>query len=215
MKQELRLILVPTVICVAAGLTLAVVHHLTADRIREVDAVRRRAAIAAVLPPGGGPPVEVVFRDDRTGMTNAVFHVSSAVGGGFFGAATEVATPHGYAGEIRLMVGFNAYEELQAIAILDHRETPGLGARIAGDAFKATFPGRSLFTTRWALKRDGGDLDAITAATISSRAVANAVGEAVARYLDYKDRLLAPPEPPMTLDDLLEDDLEALLDEVD
>lgn len=215
MKQELRLVLVPTAICVFAGLSLAIVHSLTAERIRNVEAARRRTLINEVLPPGGEAPVEFPLTDKETGATNAIFHVARTADGRYIGAATEIATPNGYAGEIRLIVGFNHFDELHAIAVLDHRETPGLGARIDRDDFKATYPGRSLFDTRWALERDGGDLDSITAATVTSRAVAEAVANAVTLYLTHKERLTAPPQPPLTLEELLEDDLEELLDEMD
>ncbi len=202
MKKTLHLIVVLTVICVAAGLALSLVHEWTRERIAAVDDARRMAAILAVLAPGDAPPVPVPVLDNATGRTNALYVVTYS-GNTIAGAALEAMSPNGYAGDIRIMVGFNAFGELHAIDILEHRETPGLGARITSDAYKGGFAGRSLFTTDWRLRKDGGDLDGITAATISSRAVSEAVAGAVARYRRDQDQLLPEPEEPLILENLL------------
>ena len=73
------------------------------------------------------------------------------------------------------MVGVNAAGEIQGVEILKQLETPGLGARITEPGFRQGFAGRNIADTDWRVRKDGGDIDQITAATISSRAVVEAV----------------------------------------
>ncbi len=82
----------------------------------------------------------------------------------------------GWGGDIDILVGIEN-ETVKGIAIVSHRETPGLGARITENAFRDQFAGLSIGDV--ALRRDGGRIDAITAATISSRTVADAVRAAM------------------------------------
>ena len=198
MKQYAGLIVVLTAICLAASLALAVVNSLTCDRIKQVAAKKKMRAIAEVLPDTGSAPETVVIADPATGTSNTFYVVRK--GDAFASAALETSSPNGYGGDIRLMVGINMRREVQAIAILDQKETPGLGAKIATADFKAIYAGLPIDTTHWKVKKDGGDLDAITAATISSRAVAEAVASAIARFTAVQDALTHTE--PLVLEDL-------------
>ncbi len=201
MKQYVSLIVVLTVICLVASLALAVVNRFTKDRIAQVAAGKKMAAIAEVLPDTGTVPRTIVVADPATGASNTFYVVEKD--GRFAGAAVETSSPNGYAGDIRLMVGINLRREIQAIAILEQRETPGLGAKIATDGFKGGYAGVPIDTTRFKVKKDGGDMDAITAATISSRAVAEAVADAVRRFTAAQGQLMREPEPlPSVLEDI-------------
>ena len=86
-------------------------------------------------------------------------------------------SPRGYAGPINTTIGINKDDTISSVAItkLDQTETPGLGVKITHDSFKNQFKGEKGEELK--LKKDGGAIDAITAATISSRAVANGVKE--------------------------------------
>jgi Na+-translocating ferredoxin:NAD+ oxidoreductase subunit G len=201
MKPYVGLILVLTGICLAAALALAVVHHLTRDRIAQVATQKKMAAIAKVLPDTGHAPERVVIVDPASGTSN-VFHVARQ-GDAFAGAAIEASSPNGYGGAISIMVGINMRREIQAIAILDQKETPGLGAKIATAEFKGRYAGLPIDTTVWKVKKDGGALDAITAATISSRAVTEAVADAVARFKAVQDQLTHTE--PLVLENLLDE----------
>lgn len=106
--------------------------------------------------------------------------------------------PDGYSGPIRLLVGINADGTLAGVRVVNHRETPGLG-----DAIEASrsdwilgFDGRSLDDPKeslWAVKRDGGHFDQFTGATITPRAVVNAVKKALLYFQRNTDRLFAEP----------------------
>jgi electron transport complex protein RnfG len=92
------------------------------------------------------------------------------------------AGPRGYAGPIRMTLGIAPDGTVAGLAIskLDQSETPGLGVKVTLAAFRDQFRGKGADAAR--LKKDGGTIDAITAATISSRAVADGVREALAWY---------------------------------
>ena len=95
----------------------------------------------------------------------------------------------GYGGPIDLMVGMLPDGTLSGITIISHTETPGLGAKITGESFKNGFAGKALKGTKWTVKKDGGDIDQITAATISSRAVCEAVKQGIDIYLKNEEQI--------------------------
>jgi electron transport complex protein RnfG len=88
---------------------------------------------------------------------------------------TFIATGRGYGGRISVLVGINPDYNIEGMEVLSHTETPGLGNKIADEPFTEQFLG--LGVDGIALSRDGGEIDAITGATISSRAVTTAVQE--------------------------------------
>lgn len=88
---------------------------------------------------------------------------------------TFIASGSGYSGVISMLVGINIDYAIRNVAILSHTETPGLGSKITEEAFTAQFIG--LGTDEIALSKDNGKIDAITGASISSRAVTEAIQE--------------------------------------
>ena len=108
--------------------------------------------------------------------------------------------PDGYSGSIKLLVGINVDGTLSGVRVVAHRETPGLG-----DAIDETrsdwiyiFSGKSLQApdvSRWAVKKDGGDFDQLTGATITPRAVVKAARNALLYYRDHQEALFAPAAP--------------------
>jgi electron transport complex protein RnfG len=105
----------------------------------------------------------------------------------FVGYAVKTLSPNGFNGDIELMVGFNADGIINNIEVLSQAETPGLGANMssADNALLKSFVGKKASKMDMRVKKDGGEVDALTAATISSRAYAEAVGfayEAVKKY---------------------------------
>lgn len=99
----------------------------------------------------------------------------------------ETVAPDGYSGDIRMLIGIDPKGELTGVRILEHRETPGLGDTIDQyhSDYLEVFPGKSLNNPqpdRWAVKRDGGDFDQLTGATITPRAVVQAIKRALLYY---------------------------------
>lgn len=95
------------------------------------------------------------------------------------GFAVKTFTERGYSGKITMMIGFDAEGKITESALLEHKETPGLGTELDKSTFKTPLIGKTPDGTfKLKVKKDGGSVDAITGATISSRAFCDAVGTA-------------------------------------
>jgi len=113
---------------------------------------------------------------------------------------TPVA-PDGYSGKIKLLVGINDDGTLAGVRVVSHRETPGLGDGIEEDRsdWIYGFDGKSLENPprdRWTVKRDGGDFDQLTGATITPRAIVKAVRKCLLYFEDHREALFAVDQPP-------------------
>jgi len=98
-------------------------------------------------------------------------------GGELVGAAVKTVSPAGYSGNVWLMVGFRPDGTINRTAVVEHKETPGLGTKMA-TPWRDQFNGKDPASFKLKVRKDGGDVDAITAATISSRAFSEAVQKA-------------------------------------
>jgi electron transport complex protein RnfG len=161
------------IVCTISAGTLSLVYSVVDPLIKEnerLEAIKKRKAVlpAAAL-------FEPVEKDERT------IHVGLDEGGSYVGTAMTVAQ-RGYAGPIKMTVGIGPDSKLTGLAIskLDQSETPGLGVKITYPDFLDMFQGLSLDEVK--LKSNGGGIDAITAATISSRAVVEGVREGMKWY---------------------------------
>lgn len=103
-------------------------------------------------------------------------------------AVAVEAAGKGYGGDVNVIVGFDVTADtLVGISVTTHKETPGLGSRIQEPAFTKQFKGKA--PEKATLKKDGGDIDAISGATFSSIGSADAVKQASAWYVALKDTL--------------------------
>lgn len=167
-----RLALTLTLIAALTALTLAGVNALTADRIDAIGREKTLAAIAQVLP-GGENAREIATIPEDCPAVTAVYENDE-------GYAMEV-TVTGFGGDLSMMVGISKAGGVLGIAIVNHSETPGLGAVAAADTargqtFRDQFTGR---TGPFAVTKDGGAVDAVSGATITSRAVTAGVNAAL------------------------------------
>ena len=108
--------------------------------------------------------------------------------------AIQTTAPRGYNGNINLIIGITLNGEITGVRIIAHKETPGLGDDIHQDVsdWVLNFEGHSKSNTSqmdWAVKRDGGQFDQFTGATISPRAVVEAVYKALQYYDEHRDTL--------------------------
>jgi electron transport complex protein RnfG len=106
--------------------------------------------------------------------------------------------PNGYSGSIRLLVAVDPNGRLLGVRVLEHRETPGIGDAIdeRKSGWIRAFTGRSLTdppADRWRVRKDGGDFDQFTGATVTPRAVVQAVRDVQVFYAQNRERLLAAP----------------------
>lgn len=106
-------------------------------------------------------------------------------GGKLVGTAIETFTNKGFAGHFTLMVGLMPDGTIKSVEVLAHKETPGLGDKMekSKSNFSVQFEGKNPKTFKMMVKKDGGDVDAITASTITSRAFTDAVNRAYEAYM--------------------------------
>lgn len=98
------------------------------------------------------------------------------------GTAVKTVSEKGFSGDVWIMVGLDGTGKIHNTQILEHKETPGLGTKLSVPKFKDQVNGKDLQTFKLSVKKDGGEIDAITAATISSRAFCDAVQKAYDAY---------------------------------
>jgi electron transport complex protein RnfG len=111
--------------------------------------------------------------------------------GRLVGVAFEVVAEKGYGGPIALMVGVAPDGTVLHLEVLAQSETPGLGNRIEEVGFRRQFAGKRLAEARWRVKKDGGDFDQLSGATISSRAVVEALAAGLRTYRRHAADILA------------------------
>jgi electron transport complex protein RnfG len=157
-------------ICLVCSGLLAGVYALTAEPIAAAAAAKNEAAIKEVLPENA-----VTIEEERTvdfeGASYA-YYLAYDEQGNTVGCAINVA-PVGFGGPIMIKVGFDANGVICNTKVLSQAETPGLGAKCVEPAFSDQFKGFDPAQKKLAVKKDGGDVDAITASTITSRAYAD------------------------------------------
>mgnify|MGYP003309000702 FL=1 len=162
-------------ITLIASAGVGAVNMITADAIAEAKAVATKQAIANVLPEFDSSEQSEQTIDD---MPIKVY--TATKGDDVVGYAVESMTKDGFGGVIRMMVGFTADGKINNVNVLEQAETPGLGTKMCDqdNALLSSIQGRNSWEVEFKVKKDGGELDALTAATISSRAYYNAVARA-------------------------------------
>ncbi|MGA1874257.1 MAG: RnfABCDGE type electron transport complex subunit G [bacterium] len=192
MRDILELIVVLTAICLIAALGLAKVNDITKEPIALQKRIAKMQAVKAVLPPHDNEPDQHtvdITSQTAGGKEDTVVVYRGMQDGRVTGLAFEM-TSLGFGGPITLMMGLHTDGTIQGIEIISMSETPGLGARITEPNFKGQFQGKSLQTSRIQLKKDGGDLDQVTGATISPRAVVQAVRNGLEWYGTHSRQIL-------------------------
>ena len=169
-------------ICFVASALLAGVYAITKEPIDAAQIAKTNNAIAKVVPKFDNDPSADMFIKEIHGKSFNVYPAKQ--GGAIVGYAIETFSTGGFGGRIILMVGFNADGTINNTAVLSHTETPGLGDKmVEGKSnFSVQFKGKNPADFKLVVKKDGGDVDAITASTISSRAFCDAVGKAYEVY---------------------------------
>lgn len=174
----------------------------TAPRIASAERAALLRSINAVLPAERYD--NDIFQDtievtnpDLLGSGESIQVFRARMQGQPVGVAFTTYAPDGYTGPIKLLVGIKADGSLSGVRVLSHAETPGLGDKIEErrHPWILGFDGRSLQnpdTPGWAVRRDGGEFDQFTGATITPRAVVKAVHKALLFYQQQRETLLAP-----------------------
>ena len=182
------------VICLVCSALLAGVYALTKEPIDAAAKAKNEAAIMEVL-----PETAVTVEEERTVEfegASYTYNLAYDEQGNTVGCAINVA-PVGFGGPIAIKVGFDVNGVIWNTKVLSQAETPGLGAKCVEPAFSDQFKGFDPAAKKLAVKKDGGDVDAITASTITSRAYTDGIALAVKVFQ-------AIGQTPMPLNDMEE-----------
>ncbi len=164
------------VVTVIAGFALGGVYNATKEPIALAKKAKAEAAIKAVIPEFDELKTYNVLAAD--GSDSLIFNHGYKAGE-LVGTAIESFSNMGYdPTQIRVMVGFSADGKILNTSVVQHKETPGLGTKMKDDKFKVQFQNQDPGSFKLLVKKDGGSVDAITAATISSRAFCDALNRA-------------------------------------
>lgn len=179
MKSSLKnMILTLLVITLFSAISVCGVFLLTKDAIAEAKDNKITEAIGMVLPEFDNNISQSVKSEEKDGGEVKVY--TATKGGEVVGYAVETFSNNGYSGLIRLMVGFLADGTIKDIQVLEQTETPGLGSEMAkpGNKLEVSFVGKNPSELKMKVVNDGGDIDVLSASTISSRAYTEAVERA-------------------------------------
>ncbi len=163
------------IVCLVSSALLGGAYSLTKEPIEKARVAKINASISKVVPEFDNEPSEESFSKVLNGKTYKVYPAKKE--GEIVGYAVESFTTAGFGGRIVLMVGFDTSGSIVSTSVLSHSETPGLGDKmVEGKSnFSVQFQGKNPADFKLSVKKDGGDVDAITASTISSRAFCDAV----------------------------------------
>ena len=163
---------------------LGFVYEFTKEPIAKARAAKQTEALKRVLPPFNNDPAKDMYKKAVDGDT--LYFFPARMDTTLVGVAVKTFSPKGFGGTIRLMVGFLPDGAIKDIAVLEHNETPGLGEKMVRSKsdWSVQFQGKNPKTFKLAVKKDGGDVDAITASTISSRAFCDAVSRAYKYFME-------------------------------
>ena len=175
MKSSLKnMVVVLFSITLIASLCVGLVNKITFEPIEKAKAENIQKALKNVLPEFDASEEEAMTVDELPVIVHTAKQGEQVVG-----YAVETMTTKGFSGVFRLMVGFRASGEVYNINVLEHSETPGLGSKMSdeGNSLLVSFKDKNPANMKQplAVVKDGGDVQALTAATISSRAYVDAV----------------------------------------
>jgi electron transport complex protein RnfG len=167
-----NMVLSLTVISLIMSAALSFVYLKTKGPIEEAAKQKEKSAIEQVVPEFDNDPSSSVM--DIKGLKVYTLRNHDEL----VGYAIRTFSDNGFGGHIELIAGFLPDGSIYNTVVLQHKETPGLGSRMLESKFKDQFKGKNPDSFRLLVKKDGGQVDAITAATISSRAYCDAIQRA-------------------------------------
>ena len=175
-------VLTLTFIGFCSALLLSMVNELTKVYIEQAQANLKIEALAETF------PFEIKNVNTIKEKDTAYYEIKDA-NNALLGVGVETFTEKGYGGKVSILLALSPECTIFDYKVLSHQETPGLGDKITNEFFKKQFRGKTLNNTDWKVKKDGGFVDELTAATISSRAVTAAIYEGLAKFSEkYQGR---------------------------
>ncbi len=187
-----NMVLTLLIITLVAGGALGMVYKVTKEPIAQSKLKKQQAAINAVVPGFDNDPTkDQVSVKSKDGLDLTIFPCKK--GNESIGAAISTVTQKGFGGTVKIMVGLKPDGTIINYSVLEMAETPGLGSKMTNwfkneAKPKASVIGKNPATTKMIVSKDGGDIDAITAATISSRAFLDAISRAYETYMEFTSK---------------------------
>ena len=171
------------VVTLVASAALGYVYELTKGPIAEAKLAKKIRAIDEVVLEYDNQPVEEMYKILVEESADSLEVYPAKKGDKLVASAIRTFSPKGYGGNVWLMVGLLPDGSIQNISVLEHHETPGLGTKMAEAPFKGQFIGKNPSSFDLKVKKDGGNVDALSGATISSRAFGQATQLAFDTYM--------------------------------
>ncbi|MEZ8731407.1 electron transport complex subunit RsxG [Vibrio splendidus] len=187
--------------CASTGL-VAVTHYLTKDQIKQQEQAQLLSVLNQVIPHDLHDnelfSAYTLVEAEELGTEQAMPAYIATLNGEPSAIAIEAIAPDGYNGAIKVIVGMKIDGTILGTRVLSHRETPGLGDKIdlRVSDWILSFAGKQVTESnldRWKVRKDGGDFDQFTGATITPRAVVKSVKQAVQYVNQNNQALLAQP----------------------
>lgn len=183
----ISLVVTLTSITLVAGLSLGYVYRWTKEPIARARLAKQLRAIEAVVANYDNNPVSERFKMSTPDGKDSLEFFPARDKGELVGMAVKTRSGHGYNGDIWLMVGFTTKGDIQNIYVIEHTETPGLGSKMTQSSFMDQFLGKNPGEMKFKVRKNGGDVDGITGATISSKAFVEAVQLAYDTFKSMQD----------------------------
>lgn len=188
MREFLRLAGILTLVSIISAWALSSTYNITKPIIDLKRHQKKVEALAQVLPPFDNYPEKEMVKIATEKGEVIEFYVGRKHGQPS-GVAFKKNTV-GYGGNIVLMIGVTPEGRIYGIQVMEQNETPGLGSKISQPNFLRQFSNKDLASTRWEVKKMGGDFDQVTAATVSSRAITKGIKEGLSFFQSQKEKIL-------------------------
>jgi Na+-translocating ferredoxin:NAD+ oxidoreductase subunit G len=170
----LNMTLTLMIVTFVASTALGYIYELTKEPIARARLEKKTNALKKVLPDFDNDPIGDMFKIAADEGYDSLEVYPAWRDGMMVGSAVRSYSKKGFSGNVWVMVGFNADGTIHNTEVLEHKETPGLGTKMSDPAFKNQFKGVDPTNYNLKVDKDGGNIDGITAATISSRAFSDA-----------------------------------------
>lgn len=190
----INMVLVLFIITLVAAAALGAVHEITKEPIAAAKLAKKLNAIKEVVSDFNNNPSDEMYKVGLNKKDTLEFYPAKK-DGILVGTAVKTLTTKGFGGNVWIMVGFEPDGTIHNYSVLEHTETPGLGTKMV-NWFKSTEAShekssvinKNPGTMKFEVSKDGGDIDAITAATISSRAFLDAIQTGYNEYMKNKNK---------------------------
>lgn len=180
------------VITIISGFLLGFVNDLTLEPKAKAKLAKKTEALKLVLTGFDNNPVIEIKKVKSPLAQDSVEMYPAFLNNDFVGAAVIGASEKGFSGLVKIMVGFKPDGSIQNIEVLEHKETPGLGTKMKDEKFLQQFRNINPSTYKLSVTKDGGEVDALSGATITTRAFCEATQMAFDEFEKNRAALKIP-----------------------